>query len=346
MKVRLTQIDGKLPNLALMKLASYHRERGDTVHFTHSATPRFEEKFAGEPDYDVVYGSAIFSFSRDKVARFRAEFPNAIIGGTWDTTNNVTVEDVIGEHQHYDYSDYSKFTASIGFTQRGCRLKCGFCVVPRKEGKPHSVSTIPQIWRGSPYPKHVHLLDNDFFGQPRDQWEARLDEIRLGHFKVCLNQGINIRMIDDAAAAGLASIDYRDDSFSQKRIYTAWDNVGDEGRFFKGMDILEKHGIPPTHVLAYMLIGYDKRETWERLLYRFERMRKRGIKPYPMLYDPAVNKYKQMQAGDASCNELVRRKMTLGDFQRWAIGRYYQVCKFVDYKAKKSHVGDEQLMLF
>lgn len=32
--VRLTQIDGALPNLALMKLAHWHRARGDTVTLT------------------------------------------------------------------------------------------------------------------------------------------------------------------------------------------------------------------------------------------------------------------------------------------------------------------------
>lgn len=63
-----------------------------------------------------------------------------------------------------------------------------------------SVNTIADIWRGEPYPRHLHLLDNDFFGQTRDQWEARVGEIRDGGFKVCLNQGINIRMIDADAA--------------------------------------------------------------------------------------------------------------------------------------------------
>ena len=56
-----------------------------------------------------------------------------------------------------------------------------------------SVNTIADIWRGEPCPRHLHLLDNDFFGQTRDQWEARVGEIRDGGFKVCLNQGINIR---------------------------------------------------------------------------------------------------------------------------------------------------------
>jgi hypothetical protein len=60
--------------------------------------------------------------------------------------------------------------------------------VPKKEGKPRSVSTVYDIWRGEPYPKHLHLLDNDFFGQPREHWEARIDEIRSGGFKVCLTK--------------------------------------------------------------------------------------------------------------------------------------------------------------
>jgi hypothetical protein len=77
---------------------------------------------------------------------------------------------------------WAGFAASIGFTQRGCRLKCG--VVPKKEGKPRSVNSIYSIWRGEPWPKHLHLLDNDFFGQPREQWEARIDEIKRGNFKV------------------------------------------------------------------------------------------------------------------------------------------------------------------
>jgi hypothetical protein len=211
MMVRLTQIDGKLPNLALMKLARHHRERGDEIVFT-----KHVERDMLEPSYDRVYGSAIFSFSADRVARFRSEFPDAVVGGTYDITNPVTVEQVLGvdDGESVDYSIYPNFDGSIGFTQRGCRLKCGFCVVPKKEGKPRSVNTIATIWRGNPYPRHLHLLDNDFFGQPREQWEARLDEIRVGGFKVCLNQGINIRMIDDESAQALATVKYYDDSFN------------------------------------------------------------------------------------------------------------------------------------
>lgn len=37
MRIRITQIDGKLPNLALMQLSSWHKARGDEVTFTREA---------------------------------------------------------------------------------------------------------------------------------------------------------------------------------------------------------------------------------------------------------------------------------------------------------------------
>lgn len=328
MRVRLTQIDGKLPNLALMKLAFHHRARGDEVVFADKdiEPDMLEDRQA----YDRVYGSAIFSFSANRVARFRTAWPGAIVGGTWNQADRTTVEDVLGIEtgEAADYSIYPNFDGSIGFTQRGCRLKCGFCVVPKKEGKNHTVNTIADIWRGEGFPRHLHLLDNDFFGQPAEQWQARLLEIRRGGFMVCLNQGINVRMITDEAAAALASIPYRDDSFKYARLYTAWDNIGDEGRFFTGIDRLNAAGIPSTHIMAYMLIGYDKRETWERVLYRFGRMVERGVKPYPMVFG---DRTRGLPLGGAHPGIAVR---TLAEFQRYAIRRLQSVIPFQDYDTR------------
>lgn len=338
MNVRLTQIDGKLPNLALMKLARHYRDSGKSVHFT-----KHVERDMLEPDYEHVYGSAIFSFSAERVAKFRQAFPQAVIGGTHDVTNNRTVEQFLGveENERYDYLIYPNFDGSIGFTQRGCRLKCGFCVVPKKEGKPRSVNTIASIWRGAPFPKHIHLLDNDFFGQARDQWEARIAEIVEGKLKVCLNQGINIRMIDDESAKALASIPYCDDSFKVRRLYTAWDNIGDEERFFRGVDTLERHGIPPRNLLVYMLVGYDKRETWERVLYRFNRMTAREIRPYPMVFG---DRNRTLPVG--GINQRVGHK-TLSEFQRWAIRKAYNFIPFEHYDVKaKGSMATEQIAMF
>ena len=74
MIVRLTQLDGKLPNLALMKLSHYHKSKGDTVVFEKSVT-----RGMFEPDaYDLVYGSTIFTSSYKKVELFKTNFPFAI----------------------------------------------------------------------------------------------------------------------------------------------------------------------------------------------------------------------------------------------------------------------------
>jgi hypothetical protein len=318
--VRITQLDGVIPNLALMKLSAFHKARGDNVHFS-----RLPYRSSTEPDYDRVYGSAIFSFSAKQVERFKAEFPEAILGGTHDPTNTRTVEDIVGDFAGLDYSLWPDFTASLGFTQRGCRLKCPFCVVPRKEGKPRHAAAIADIWRGKPWLKHLHLLDNDFFGQPEEQWRQRIEEIRAGGFKVCFNQGINVRAITEEAAAALASVHYTDDQFKTRRLYTAWDNVGDERAFFRGVDILRDSGIPPAHLMAYMLVGYNRRETWERVLHRFHRMADLGIRPFPMVYG---DRRRGLPAGNIAGDYGTK---TLAQFQRWAVRRLYTAAPFAEY---------------
>ncbi len=271
---------------------------------------------ATEPDYDRVYASAIFDFSKDRLDRLRSIWPHAIVGGTGADAQllGLTVEAVIGsEYERYDYSGYPQFKDSLGFTQRGCRLNCGFCCVRAKEGRPRPVNTIAAIWRGSPWPKKLRLLDNDFFGQPRDQWRARVREIREGGFRVNVAQGINIRLIDDEAAEALASIEYRDAKFERRKLYAAWDNLKDENVFFRGVARLERAGIPPTHLRVYMLVGYDKSETWARIFYRFDRMTSMGIQPFVMVKD--------------------RSRLDLRAFQRWANLGLYRIVPWSEYRA-------------
>jgi hypothetical protein len=160
-----------------------------------------------------------------------------------------TVEQLIGRpYESYDYSGYPDFTPSIGFTQRGCRLGCRLCLVRQKEGSPQSVNSIYDIWRGEPWPRKLHILNNDFFGVP--EWRDRIREMQEGKFRVCLSQGINVRMITEEAAAALASIQYRDTKFKERWLYTAWDNIGDEKKFYAGVARLEAAGIP-HHICAH-----------------------------------------------------------------------------------------------
>lgn len=293
MKVLLYQLDGKVPNIALMRLSAFFRAKGDEVEFRWTGNP---ERLLWD-DHDKVFGSAIFSKTLPKVERLKMEYPGAIVGGT-GSGDPITLEDLgIGLEQ--DYSLYPKWQQSIGFLQRGCRLKCPFCVVPKKEGKMRPEQGVYDLWRGEPYPKELIIMDNDFFGNP--EWQQHIEDIRAGEFKVSFNQGINCRFLTPESAAAIASVNYRDDSMKNKRIYTAWDNRKDEKRVIRGLQYLEDAGVKPDHIMVYMLIGYWDGETKESWLYRRDALREFGARPYPMPF--------------------VRNRETVG-FQRWCIGAY------------------------
>lgn len=296
MKVLLVQLDGRLPNLALMRIAAHHRAESNAVALCFGG--QFETPTLWDDYPDVVYASAIFEHTRPLVARLKQVYPDAIIGGTgYDMT--VTLESVGITTETVDYSLHPHFKQSIGFTQRGCRLSCPFCVVSKKEGRVKPEHTIAEIWRGESWPRELILLDNDFFGQPR--WRDRIAEIRDGNFKVNFNQGINCRCITDEAAEAIASVDYRNVNMDVKRIYTAWDNRDDEERLFAGLGRLVKYGVKPDHIMVYILVGYWPGETHEQRDYRRVRLREFGARPYPMPY--------------------VRTKELVG-FQRWIVGAY------------------------
>lgn len=55
MKVCLVDVDSKIPNLALMKISTWHKAQGDTVEFY---SPLFSKP-------DLIYASKIFDFTDD-----------------------------------------------------------------------------------------------------------------------------------------------------------------------------------------------------------------------------------------------------------------------------------------
>jgi len=318
MKVLIFQCDGKIPNIAVMRIAEHHRTLGDSVELRWSGNP--ERQLWDNPD--KIYASAIFEKTRLQVEKLREEFPGVICGGTGvDVTSSLEAHGITTTRQ--DYSIYPKFRQSIGFTQRGCRLRCSFCVVPRKEGAMRSEQTIAELWRGDPWPRELLLLDNDFFGQ--EHWCDRIREIQEGGFKVSFNQGINARFLTDEAAEAIASIDYRDDSMKVKRIYTAWDNRRDEELLFAGLQRLVKYGVKPDHIMVYMLIGYDHATRSARPFLCFDdfdrnaRLRGFGARPYPMPF--------------------VRNPELVG-FQRWVIGAYDKRISWSEWKAAKYQPGN------
>ena len=264
MKVAIYDVDSKIPNLALMKISAWHKQQGDEVeHYI----PLLRDY------YDRIYASKIFNFSDDSMLSDE----RMIIGGTgWDMKK--TLPDEI-ENMVPDYSIYN-YPHNIGFTMRGCRLKCSFCVVPEKEGKPYGVSTMEEIWTQRES-KHIVLLDNDFFGNPA--WNDRIEEIRELGLQVNFSQGLNIRNIKAEQAAAVASVKFSNMSGKKKQVHFAWDDPRHEKLIHKGIKTCIEAGLKPHQMAFYVLIGYHS--TPEEDMHRVEVLRSYGCDPFVMPYN-------------------------------------------------------------
>lgn len=273
MRIAIFDVDSKIPNLALMKISAWHKQQGD--HVEHYM-PLFRD------EYDKIYASKIFNFSDDSMLSDE----RMIIGGTgWDMKK--TLPDEI-ENMVPDYSIYN-YPHNIGFTMRGCRLKCSFCVVPEKEGKPYGVSTMEEIWTQRES-KHVVLLDNDFFGNPA--WNERIEEIRELDLQVNFSQGLNIRNIKAEQAAAVASVKFSNMSGKKKQVHFAWDDPRHEKLIHKGIKTCVEAGLKPYQMAFYVLIGYHS--TREEDMHRVEVLRSYGCDPFVMPYnkeDPYQRKF-------------------------------------------------------
>lgn len=263
-KVALYDVDSKIPNLALMKLATHHKENGDDVS---RYVPLLKST------YDKIYASRLFNFS-DATQLDPEQMEIGGSGYDLQKTLPTTIENLTPDYSIYKYSH------SIGFTMRGCRFACKFCIVPRKEGKPKSNSTIAEIWtqRNSNF---VVLLDNDFFGNP--EWSERIAEIRKYDLRINFNQGLNIRIITDEQARALAQVSFWNYHQTARAVHFAWDRFNDEKLIDAGIERVIAAGIKPYQMTFYVLIGFDT--TPEQDYYRVMKLKNYGCDPFVMPYN-------------------------------------------------------------
>jgi hypothetical protein len=241
MKIGVCQLDGKIPNLTIMKICGYHESLGDHVEWYGGLL------FADM--YDKIYFSKLFSFTPTP------QLPkNSIIGGTGIDFYNTLPSEI--ENATPSYSLYLKkwrpvhmdkgglidpINYHLGFSMKGCRFACKFCCVPTKEGRPKVNSTIDNLLINPNGGNRLMLLDNDFFGGP--DWKENLMRIIELKLKVCFVQGLNIRIITEEQAQLLAKCNFQNSKFNQKYLTFAWDKFNDGKIVKKGIEICNRAGI-------------------------------------------------------------------------------------------------------
>lgn len=253
-RIGIIDVDGhNFPNFALMRVSAYHKRRGDSVEWAEPLKR-----------YDKVVASKIFTFSPD-YDYDGIEADIIIKGGTgYDIATRLPAE--IEASTEMDYTIYPQYPISIQFFSRGCIRRCPFCLVQEKEGFITPVTPVDL----NPAGTHIEVLDNNFFANPA--WKDAIDYLLAKGQKVNLH-GVDVRIMNEEQAYWLNKLRL------YKSIHIAWDPPH--------IDLTDKlreitRYIKPYKLMCYVLVGYGS--TIEQDMFRIERLRELGIKPFVMPY--------------------------------------------------------------
>lgn len=266
MRIGLIDVDGhNFPNVALMKIASWHRKNGDNVEW---ALPMFGE-------YDRIYASKVFTFTPDynPIEYNAKEF---IGGGTgYDIKSRLPEE--IDKHTGLAYDLYPQYKFSVQFYSRGCIRHCPFCLVREKEGMIHSVE--PMQW--NPKAEWIEVLDNNFFASPN--WRSAIEDIRRQNLPVKFH-GVDVRIMDEEQAEALNSVRMKG------YIHIAWDLPKLD--LTPQLEAMVKY-IKPYKIACYVLVGFNS--TKEQDLHRLNVLKRLGILPFVQPFKDYTNQRKVTQ---------------------------------------------------
>lgn len=310
--IGLIDIDGKLPNLALMKISSYYKAAGERVEFVQAGRK-----------YEKIYVSCLFTWNKPKVEKILQLYPETEVGGTgWDIHKVLpdeieacrpdyelyTTADILPRIKGGIASKESKIrkaetivNAGMGFTSRGCIRNCEFCFVPPKEGAFKQVARIGELL--NPKSDVLILMDNNLTADP--DVIDKLHEIRDRDLEVDITQGIDVRLLTPEIARALSEVKHL------RSVHYAWDLMGFEKQVMNGINVLSKHVKPYKH-LCMMLTGYNT--TFEEDMYRFRKLIEVGVKPYVMPYNKKFKDKRHFY------------------FTGWVNSRKHTVCTFEEYE--------------
>lgn len=242
------------PNLALMKLSSYHKAKGDEV-------------FLNFPLYqpDITYASCVFTWNGERGVGLP---PDAIIGGSGIDLKVELPPEV--EHIMPDYSLYPNTDFSLGFTSRGCIRRCPWCIVPEKEGQIKPWARIYEFWAREH--RKIILLDNTLLAAPN--WRLTMDDLLAEGIEVDFNQGLDIRLVNEETVGYLKRVKTRQLRF-------AFDDIAYENAIRKGIELLRANGIPLSKLSFYVLVGFNGDDT---AVERMKILQPYNVSVYPMIY--------------------------------------------------------------
>ena len=278
MKIGLIDLDSHhFPNIPLMKISAWYKQNGDSVEW-------YEPLISGH--MDKVYLSKVFSFTpdypfsidTDEIIRGGSGYAISVIDGkeVYDKSMDRDLPSCI-EHIYPDYSLYPELTkdTAYGFLTRGCPRGCGFCHVEAKEGRCSiKVADLSEFWRGQ---KNIVLCDPNLIACP--DWQDLLQQLIDSKAYIDLNQGIDIRLLNEEKAEYISRLKVR-------AVHFAWDRYEDKDYILPKFQMFKEiSGWSYRKMSVFVLVNFDT--TFEQDLERVYTLRDMGFNPYIMVYDKA-----------------------------------------------------------
>lgn len=288
------------PNLVIMKLSNYFKNRGCTVSLIEDYNTITKNNYKNIKKYDAIYISKVFGFT--KIDRKILNFKNVYYGGTGFYFNGgknlpKEIEHTMPDYHIYDnfikndklhinksvyWKDYTDF--SIGYATRGCFRRCKFCV-NRKYKRVKFHSHISE-WLDLSRPR-IYLWDDNIFAYPK--WKSVFEELIATGKSFQFRQGLDIRLLTEEKAKLLSKVKYYGD------IIFAFDNLKDKEIIEEKLNLWRKYSNKSTKL--YILSGFESQDEYEieSIFKRISIVMKYGCLPYIMRHEKYLNsKYKGM----------------------------------------------------
>lgn len=301
----------RFPNLACMKLSSWHQSQGHSVDLVMN--------YEQTGNYDTVYVSKVFTDT--KIPEWLLQADNVNIGGTGFYYDKAEPLPYDIEHCMPDYHLYDDFAAkklekgvkpkelqyytdfSIGFTTRGCIRGCSFCV--NKNYKKCSLhSPIEEFVSQSR--KYICLLDDNILACK--DWKDIFRDLNSTGKRFQFKQGMDERLLTDEKCEVIFNSRWIGDYIF------AFDNIKDAMLIEEKLKLIRKHTNKVPKFYCFCGYNHDAPNVypddfWAKdiadLLERIKILMKYHCLPYIMRYaDYEQSPYRGMYINIASwCNQ-------------------------------------------
>ncbi len=303
-RIALIDVDSKMPNLALMKIARYHRQQGHQV-----------EHWNGLEHYQIAYKSKVFTFTEDEGQIIYAD--QIIKGGTgYDLTTTLPQEIDRLQPDYTIYPAWDRHTA-IGFLTRGCPNKCKWCVVPAKEGgiKPYmDIQDICIEGRNK-----AVLMDNNILAS--DYGLDQIQKIAELGIKVDFNQALDARLVTPEIAQLLAKVKWI------KRIRFGCDTPKQIQECERAIELIDSYGYKGEYFF-YCILLEDFNESFNRVNHWKQKANGRYL-PYAQPYRDFNNQRQHIPQWQL-------------DLARWTDRKaLFRKIEFLDFSPRKGFTCNE-----